>query len=158
MRWLWRRGWLIWIMVFRRTASCVVSSFRAIARQWRVLHAHRLFFTPWQARAVHRDGLRYLFASKRLFWESRSRGSKRWALLPKHHQLLHLLQRVKQTRRNPGSHWCFADERYVGTIKRVIPHMRPGRRGGSRRVLQRHYIRLRLRFADRLDRAAAARG
>ena len=123
--------------------------FRALARQWRLLHEHVLHFRPWQSRCVHRDGLRVLFCSKLLFLRSRAAGSRRWSLLPKHHQYGHLIRNVLVSNRNPGSHWCFADERYVGTIKRVIPNLRPGRRKSSLRVLQRHSFRLRLSFAGR---------
>ena len=123
----------------------------SLCRQWRLCHVRSLWFTTLQARSFARDVRRFLFASKLLFWRSRRLNKRTWCLKPKHHQLMHLGELVQRTRRFPASHWCFSDERFVGGMKRVLPNLRPGRKKASLRLLQRHYIGIRLRLHGRLS-------
>ena len=132
-----------------KVVACVV---RAVCRQWRLVHVPSVWFSHLQARAFYRDGVRILTCLKTLFMESNMLGKKHWSLKPTHHQFLHLCKSVLGSRRNPASHWCFSDERFVGHVTKVVPTLRPTRRQASRRVLQRHYIHLRLLLAGRVDR------
>ena len=87
---------------------------------------------------------------KALFIESRMNGSWLWSLRPKSHLYKHIKDHVALTRRNLGSHWCFSDERYVGYMSKCMPTLAGvGRRHAGKRLVQRHYIRVRLRILKR---------
>ena len=122
---------------------------RSLARQWRLLHAHVVWFDAKQRDAFCRDTRRILLACKALWIEARLEGVRSWGLKPKHHALFHLLKRVEQTSRNPASFWCFSDERFVGDVKMLTPGMKPGRSAASKRALQRHFIATKLRLHRR---------
>ena len=42
-------------------------------------------------------------------WNTQHDGSGRWHKIPKHHQLTHSVKTACETRRNPASHWNYAD-------------------------------------------------
>ena len=67
-------------------------------------------------------------------------------LVPKHHAWDEALRDAVGGGRNPGHHWCFGDEDFIGRVKRIAA----GTHGTSmsRRVLQRYMCRI---FEDAED-------
>ena len=124
---------------------------RSVSRQWDLFHTCKsIYFSDAQAQLYCRDASRVLTCMKALFLESEKSGSLLWSLRPKSHLYKHIKDDVASTRRNPGSHWCFSDERFVGYMSRCLPTLAGvGRRHAGLRILQRHYIRVRLRLLCR---------
>ena len=123
----------------------------ALSRQWDLFERQKaVYFTDAEADLYCRDSSRVLSCSKALFMEAHVRGSSLWSLRPKHHLYKHLSDNVAATKRNPCSHWCFSDERFVGFMSKVMPTLQGvGRKHAGRRVLQRHMIRVRLHMLKR---------
>ena len=119
---------------------------RAMARIWRKCKCGQRFFTKSQARLFHRDVRRFLLAYRMLNITAGFEGKRTWGMRPKFHQFDHIGYDAMRTLRNPGSHWAFSDESYVGVIRNVVPSM-PNRHLTSKRVLQRHYLGPKLRLA-----------
>ena len=119
---------------------------RTLCRTWRLCKTGGRFFTGDQARAYHRNTMRFLLSYRILNIVAGMDGHRTWALVPKFHAFDHLATSAMRTRRNPGSHWCFGDESYVGKMRNVVPHIRAGRKV-SLRILQRHYSGAKLRLA-----------
>ena len=124
---------------------------RSLSRQWDLFaRCKSVYFTERDTQLYVRDASRTLTALKALFIESRTGGGHLWSLRPKTHLFKHIMDRVRLTRRNPASHWCFSDERYVGYMSKCLPTLAGvGRRHAGKRLLQRHYIRVRLRLLRR---------
>ena len=122
----------------------------AMAKVWELCHLKCLFFTNDQARAFFHHGRNFLLSYRTLNVQASLAGKRTWALRPKFHMFDHLCFRTLISKRNPGTHWAFSDESFIGDVKRLIPNMRPGRRKTSLRVLQRHYTGVRLRLANRI--------
>ena len=108
--------WLASLAVDRNCEHDVMrgTCLRAMARLWKLCHVRRLFFTREEALKFYRDGRRFLLAYKVLNVAAGLQEKRTWALRPKFHQLDHLFCWVLETKRNPGSHWCFSDESFVG--------------------------------------------
>ena len=86
-----------------------------------------------------------LHGSAGLREDARAAGTRLYPRKPKHHLFDETCRRVLRTRLNPGFHWCFADEDFLKSIKRVA--MRVHVSTASRRTLQRYLVGI---FGDSL--------
>ena len=126
---------------------------RALCRLWDLVRQPTIWFSRAQARSYMRDTERFLHISKMFFMRATSARSKAWRIVPKHHAAWEMARYQMQTLRNPGSHMCFADESFVGSLKSVVPQLHANQKS-SMRILQRIYIRHRLRLAGRESRVS----
>lgn len=110
------------------------------------LDSYPMVLTPVQAEDLFKMGHLHLTTYCRLRGLSaQSQGAHSnnrclWALLPKHHYMLHELFTMKKTRVNCRHYTLLTGESFVGTISRMARLCH--RRTVSKRVLQRYRARL----------------
>ena len=138
-------SWLAHAVVARHANDLRSVVARELDKLWQLCHKHSSWFTTTEAKAFHKHVRRFLLAYNVLSHRAYIRGEHLWALRPKFHQLDHLGYETLRTLRNPGSHWTFADESYIGKIARLIPAERFKHSRASRNVIRRDLLKVRLR-------------
>ena len=68
-----------------------------------------------------------------------------WVTKPKHHIYDETLRRACRERLNPGNHWCFADEDFVGKVVQISRFVGGGR-ARAEGTLRRYLLRLHCQF------------
>ena len=92
---------------------------------WGLSYMHTVFSTaPFrlsdeQTVAVVRAGRVVLASWRVLLTDAEAKGLARWHMVPKVHLFQHLLVSIEVTKRNPASHWVFADEHNIGMVKKM---------------------------------------
>ena len=89
----------------------------ALAASWRMIRENGIWLDQEDRPAFARMGSALRRSNTLLSVESKRLGVKRWQLKPKHHALHHSFTYATRTGRNPGSHYTFKDEDYVGKKK-----------------------------------------
>ena len=91
----------------------------ALAHSWRMIRDNGIWFDQPCRLAFGRVGKKLLRSNVLLSVRSKRLGVRRWQLKPKNHALQHSINFACRTGRNPGSHYTFKDEDFVGTKKKV---------------------------------------
>ena len=96
--------------------SCLESLAGVLA----MMHAKRSSeqFTATETMMFVQCGRAYLSSYSLLSSQARRLNVKLWPMRPKHHQMLHLVNMVRDTHARPG--WAFADEDYNGQVLRAL--------------------------------------
>ena len=96
-------------------ANCIYGFDQTI----KLLKSAPLILNGWHVRALESCRQAALDSHGYLSQSAAERSLGRWLTKPKHHLFDHCLRIMIRERVNVTFHWCFADESFVGMIKRI---------------------------------------
>ena len=115
--------WLL-CMCLQDTTSHHKSLRAALTWGYAVMHemlqSGPLFFDPSDLKLLRAASSAVFIASRELMLQATNACNGLWRLLPKAHQLMHLVEDALRTGLNPSYHWTFGDEDHVGKMARIL--------------------------------------
>ena len=111
-----------WLADITREDEALMGKHRATVL-WGLAFMHSVFrssplrLNDEDTAAVQRAGRSVLSSWRALLDDATAQECYLWHMVPKMHEFQHLVTIIGITKRNPASHWVFADESNIGLVK-----------------------------------------